>query len=141
MKIKTIFFMLVSFCIIGMTVSVSGLIPNESTNLQITEINGGIGGVTAVISNTGDVTAENFAISLFVEGGILGNIDISQVCSGCGDCGTTIPVGESKTESTREAGFIMGFGPIDIMVTASADNADLVSASTNGFVIGPIIIL
>ena len=141
MNSKTIAITLVSLSLLIISMNVSAINQTETTSLEITEINGGFGGVTAIITNTGDSIAENFAISLFVEGGILGNIDISQICSGCGDCGTTIPVGESKAESTSEAGFIMGFGPIDIMVTASADNADLVSAATTGFVIGPIILI
>ena len=141
MNSKTILIILISLCFLLISINVTASNQEEMTSLQINEINGGFGGVTAHIVNTGEVTAENFAISIFVEGGFGGKIDISQICSGCGDCGTTIPVGETKAESTREAGFIIGFGPIDIMVTASAENADLVSAATTGFVIGPIILI
>jgi hypothetical protein len=140
MNIKYMIIMLSALFIIS---TIQGLAINnvETTNLEISDVKGEFGGVTAIITNTGDVTAEKFAISIFVEGGFLDNIDISQICSGCGDCGTTIPVGESKAESTTEAGFIFGIGPVDILVTASAENAEIVSMSTTGFVLGPFVII
>ena len=141
MNVKHMIIIVLTLVVVSSTMQVMATKNIETTTLDISDIKGGIGGVTAVITNTGDITVENFAISLFVEGGILGNIDISKICSGCGDCGTTIPVGESKAESTTESGFIFGFGPVDILVTASADNADLISEVTTGFVIGPLVII
>jgi len=114
---------------------------NNETTLEIADIRGGFGGVTADVENTGSVTAENFFITISVKGGLLNNIDILQECGGCGDCETTIAVGEIKSESTLEVGSIMGFGPIDIVVTAEANNADLVSIETNGFVLGPLVLI
>ena len=114
---------------------------NNETTLEIINIRGGFGRVTADIENTGSVTAENFFITISVKGGLLNNIDILQECGGCGDCGTTIAVGQIKSESTLESGSIMGFGLIDIIVTAEADNADKVTRETNGFVIGPLVLI
>jgi hypothetical protein len=135
--------MIIMLSTLSIVFTIQGLAINnvETTILEISDVKGDFGGVTAIITNTGDITAEKFAISIFVEGGFLGNIDISQICSGCGDCGTTIPVGESKAESTIESGFIFGIGPVDILVTASAENAEIVSMSTTGFVFGPFVII
>jgi len=46
-----------------------------------------------------------------------------------------------KIESTLEEGFIIGFGQVEIIVTASASNADEITKTLNGLVIGPIIII
>jgi hypothetical protein len=56
-------------------------------------------------------------------------------------CGTTLEPGMTKTESTREAGLLFGFGNIEIMVTASASNADEVSMTLSGFIFGPFVII
>jgi len=114
---------------------------NDTTTLEISDIRGGILKVTADIENTGEVTAENFSITLSVKGGLLNNIDIFHECSGCGSCGTTIPVGGIKSESTRGSGIILGFGQIAIIVTAEAENADLVTEEATGFVIGPFVFI
>jgi hypothetical protein len=114
---------------------------DDTTTLEISDIRGGIGGVTADIKNSGSVAADNFFITISVTGGILNQIDVLKACGGCGGCGTMIAAGEIKSESTLESDFIIGFGTIDIIVTAEADNADLVSTETNGFVLGPLILI
>lgn len=114
---------------------------NDNTTLEVSDIRGGIFGVTADIKNTGDVAAENFSITLSVKGGLLNNIDIFHECSGCGSCGKTIPVGGIKSESTRESDIILGLGQISIVVTAEAENADLVTEEATGFVIGPFVFI
>jgi hypothetical protein len=123
------------------SINVIGSNNDDTTTLEIADVHGGIGGVTADIKNIGGVTANNFLITISVNGGIFNKIDILKECGGCGGCGTTIAVGEIKSESTLESDFIIGFGKIDIIVTAEADNADLVSIQTNGFVIGPLILI
>ena len=139
-KIKWIITIFIAFLLVS-TIQAVGSQNNDTTTLEITDIRGGIGGVTVDIKNTGSVTAENFFITISVKGGLLNKIDILQECGGCGDCGTTIAAGEIKSESTLESGSIMGFGQIDIVVTAEADNADLVSVETNGFVLGPLVLI
>jgi len=111
------------------------------TELEINAIRGGFAGVTVDIKNIGSVAAENFLITISVQGGILDRIDVYKECGGCGDCSTIILPGEIKSESTLEIGTIIGFGSIDVIVTASAENAELVSEETKGFIIGPIIII
>ena len=123
------------------SIHVLGSNNNVTTTLEITDVRGGIGGVTADIKNIGIVTADNFFITISVTGGILNKIYILKECGGCGGCGTTIAAGDIKSESTLESDFIIGFGKIDIIVTAEADNADLVSIETNGFVLGPLVLI
>lgn len=123
------------------SIHVLGSNNNVTTTLEITDVRGGIGGVTADIKNIGIVTADNFFITISVTGGILNKIYILKECGGCGGCGTTIASGDIKSESTLESDFIIGFGKIDIIVTAEADNADLVSIETNGFVLGPLVLI
>ena len=127
--------------LLASTIQVAGSQNTDTTTLEITDIRGGIFGVTADIKNTGDVEAENFTITLSVKGGLLNKINISQVCSGCGNCGTTILPGKTKSESTKESGIIFGFGKINIIVTAQAENADLVTEEATGFVLGPFILI
>ena len=122
-------------------IQVAGSQNNDTTTLEISDIRGGIGGVTTDIKNTGSVDAESFLITLSVKGGLLNKIDILKECGGCGTCGITILPGEIKSESTLESGMIIGFGQIDIVVTAEAANADLVTAESTGFVLGPFVIV
>jgi len=142
MKIKKILLINIMFAfLLASVIQVTGSQNIDTTTLEISDIRGGFGGVTTDIKNTGNVIAENFVITISVKGGLLNNIDILQECSGCGNCGTTIAPGEIKSESTFESGNIIGFGPISIVVTAEADNADFLSMETNGFVLGPFIII
>ena len=113
----------------------------DETTLEIAGIIGEFGGVTTLIENTGSADAENFFITISVKGGILNNVDILKECGGCGDCSTVIGIGEIKSESTLESGMFMGFGPLSIVVTARAANADLVTKETTGFILGPIVII
>ena len=111
------------------------------TKLEINEVVGHIGAVVVAVTNVGDTVAEDIIITISVEGGILGNIDIHHECVGCNQCGTTLEPGAMKIESTLEEGFIIGFGQVEIIVTASASNADEITKTLNGLVIGPIIII
>ena len=123
------------------SIHVLGSNNNDTTTLEITDVRGGIGGVTANIKNIGSVTADNFFITISVNGGILNKINILKECSGCGNCGTSIVAGEIMSESRLESDFIIGFGKIDIIVTAEAYNADLVTIETDGFVLGPLVLI
>ncbi len=111
------------------------------TELQISSIKGGLLQVSMDIENIGSVTAENITSSISVTGGILNKINVYHECSGCSSCGTTLEPGAIKTESTREAGIIFGFGPITVDITADALNADMVTASAQGFVIGFFVLI
>jgi hypothetical protein len=111
------------------------------TILDITEVAGGLGKVSVTVKNIGDSTAETITMMISVKGGILGRINITKICSGCDSCGTTIEPNAIKTESTSESGLIIGFGPITIITSADAENAEKVEKTYNGFVFGPFVIV
>ena len=120
-------------------VGLSGTI--ESTELKIDNVRGGLGAVTVDVKNIGTETATDITIIMSVKGGIIGNIDILKECSGCSSCGTTLEPNAIKTENTGEEEFIIGFGSIDIYISASASNAEEVTQSLKGLVIGPFVLI
>jgi hypothetical protein len=111
------------------------------TILDITVVKGGFGKVSVTVKNIGDSTAENITMIISVKGGILGRINITKICSGCGNCSNSIEPNATKTESTAEAGRIVGFGPVTIMASAEASNAERVNKTFNGFVLGFLVIV
>jgi len=113
----------------------------SETEIEITSVTGGLGGVTMEIKNAGEVTAEDVVVTISVEGGIGGNIDVQKICSGCSACGTELEPGATKTESTLEEQLILGLGGVAISVSASASNAAETSQSLQGWVIGPLVII
>lgn len=120
-------------------VSSSVMAQNTQPVFDITEASGGFGKVSITVKNIGDATAENITIIIAVKGGFFNKIDIVKVCSGCDMCGTTIPPNGTKTESTSEAGFILGFGPITITASAEAKDTAKVEKTFSGFVFGPFV--
>jgi hypothetical protein len=113
----------------------------DGTQLEINNVKGVFGGVTVDIKNIGDEVAEDIAILIVVNGGLFGNIDMIKECAGCGACGTTLAPDAIKSESTTEAGYIIGLGPVDITVSSWATNAPEVTEDLSGFVIGPFILI
>jgi hypothetical protein len=111
------------------------------TILDITTVKGGFGKVSVTVKNIGESTAENITMIISVKGGILGRINITKICSGCGNCSNSIEPNATKTESTAEAGKIVGFGPITIIASAEASNAERVNKTFNGFVLGFLVIV
>lgn len=111
------------------------------TIFEITEATGGFGKVSITVKNIGDTTAENITIIISVKGGIFNKIDIEKICSGCDTCGDTIEPNGTKTESTSEAGFIIGLGPITITASAEAANTPKVEKTFSGFVFGPLVMI
>jgi len=111
------------------------------TNLDITVVKGGFGKVSITIKNIGNSTAENITMIISVKGGIFNRINITKICSGCGNCSNSIDPNETKTESTSEAGVIIGFGPIIITASAEATNAEPINKTFNGFVFGFLVII
>jgi hypothetical protein len=111
------------------------------TTLDITVVKGGFSKVSVSVKNIGDSTAENITMSISVQGGILGRINITKICVGCGNCSNSIEPNATKTENTAEAGKIIGFGPVTIMASAEASNAARVNKTFNGFVLGFLVIV
>ena len=113
----------------------------SSTTLDITAVKGGFSKVSVTVKNSGNSTAENITMIISVKGGILGRVNITKICSGCGNCSNSIAPNATKTESTAEAGRIVGFGPVIIMASAEASNAERVNKTYNGFVLGFLVIV
>lgn len=114
---------------------------DDTTTLEIMSIEGGLGGATVNVKNTGDIAATKISITTTVQGGIFGNIDITHECVGCDSCGSTLAPGAIKSENTVEAGFLIGFGPIEISTSTWASNAMKVTAEASGIAIGPLVII
>ena len=112
-----------------------------NTELKIISVKGGISKVEMQIQNVGSSTAEDLQMTVSAKGGILGSIDITKICTGCSNCGTTLNQSAIRSENTAEEGKIFGFGPIVVKVSAKASNANEVTKTTIGFVLGPLIIV
>jgi rhodanese-related sulfurtransferase len=113
----------------------------SKTYLDIIDIRGGFGSVIIDIKNTGEYTAEEISSTISVHGGLLSGINLTHTCSGCDVCGSTLDPSAIKTENTRESGFILGFGTIEVSVSAWANNAEIITKKVSGVVFGPLIII
>ncbi len=92
-----------------------------SPDLEIKEISGGIG-VSAVIENVGDLAATNVEWTITLDGTVfLG-----------GEKSDTIPSLGVGDTATIKSGFPLGFGGIEISITATCDEGDSASASAQG---------
>ncbi|MCJ7571509.1 MAG: hypothetical protein MUO82_06495, partial [Candidatus Thermoplasmatota archaeon] len=113
--------------------------PTEGyTTLQIINLEGELGSVSVDIKNNGTFTAKNISIEIRVVGGFFSGIDFTSSCTGCE---TPLEPNATKTESTSKDGYILGFGPIEIKVSAWAKNADKITIKQEGFVLGLLIII
>lgn len=99
--------------------------------LEIGEITGGIGKVSAVIKNVGEADATDVDWNISVTGGLIGRINIDT-----GDTIASLPVGEEETVTTE--GFIFGLGRLDIDVVASC--AEAVPTSVEKTATGKVLI-
>ena len=113
----------------------------DQTTLEITAVKGGVGKVSVTVKNIGTETAEEITMIISVKGGILGRVNLTKICSGCGNCTNSILPNATKTENTAEAGKIIGFGPVVISASAEASNAAKVEKTYNGFVLGLFVIV
>jgi len=113
--------------------------PTEGyTTFQIMNFQGGIGSVSVDIKNNGSFTAKNITIEIKVVGGFFSGINFT---SSCINCPTPLAPNATETESTRKDGYILGFGPIEITVSAMAKNVDKVTVKQEGFIFGLFILI
>ena len=89
--------------------------------LEITGISGGIG-VSAVIENVGDAAATNLNWEITLDG---------TVFLGGSTTGTEASLGVGESVAIK-SGFPLGFGPIDISISASCDEGASASESAAG---------
>lgn len=127
--------------LVGIVAASSSAASLDQTTLEITAVKGGVGKVSVTVKNIGTETAEEITMIISVKGGILGRVNLTKICSGCGNCTNSILPNATKTESTAEAGKIIGFGPVVISVSAEASNAAKVEKTYNGFVLGLFVIV
>lgn len=111
--------------------AMGGIIEGSNAELSIINVKGPIG-VNAGIKNAGEVAANNVVYTIDVTGGILGRVNVSV-----SDSIATIAVG---AEEAISSGIFVGFGKIDIVITANADNAVEVTATKSGFLLGFLVI-
>jgi hypothetical protein len=106
----------------------------EGSNLAtlgIANIKGPIG-VKANIQNTGDGDAQNVAWSIAVKGGILG--EVNKTASGT----ETTLVAHNTVEISLP--MFIGFGKINIQISAHAMNAVAVAVTKTAFLVGPLVV-
>ena len=99
--------------------------------LAILNVKGPIG-VKAEVKNIGDADANNLEYTMNVTGGILGLIDKTID-------GTKTLLGSGTAESIS-SGLILGFGKIVIEITANAANANEITETKEGLVLGILVI-
>jgi hypothetical protein len=127
--------------LVGIVAASSTAASIDQTTLEITAVKGGVGKVSVTVKNIGTETAEEITMIISVKGGILGRVNLTKICSGCGNCTNSILPNATKTENTAEAGKIIGFGPVVISASAEATNAAKVEKTYNGFVLGLFVIV
>jgi len=101
------------------------------TELKITDPVGPIG-ITTGVKNIGDNTAENMSYKMTITGGILNRVDVNI-------SDDDIQLAASGEEELF-SGIFLGFGSIDITVTANADNAEAVRCKKSGFLLGFLVL-
>jgi hypothetical protein len=100
--------------------------PPPKPSLEIGAITAGKGVINAVIKNVGDGNATDVAWDIELTGGFL--------LKGKSTTGTTASI-LAGAETSVVSGKILGFGKVNIAVTAScAENATIVSGTAKGFV-------
>ena len=124
----------------GLSIGVASTSLSDA-ELEISDIRGGLGAVIVDVKNIGDAVAEDIVVIISVKGGLLNKIDVYHECRGCSGCGSTLAPDAIKTESTAEAGLIFGFGQVEIFVSTSASNADEVTQTLDGLVLGPFVMI
>jgi hypothetical protein len=98
--------------------------------LEISSITGGRG-ITAQVTNVGEVNASSVNITISVTGGLLGLLDVSST-NGIG----MLPPLDSLQSNIK----LFRIGNIKIGVTAGASNADQVTKHATGFLLGPYVL-
>jgi rhodanese-related sulfurtransferase len=108
------------------------------TTFQIIKFQTGLGSLSFDIKNNGTFTAKNISAEIHIAGGFFSAIDFT---SSCLNCPQPLAPNATTTESTRKDGFIIGFGPIEITVSAWANNVDKITIRQEAFILGVFITL
>jgi hypothetical protein len=98
--------------------------------LEISSITGGLG-VTTQVRNVGEVNASDVSVTISVQGGLLGLLDVS-ITNGIE---LLVPLDALQTKAS-----LFRIGNIAIEVSAVASNADQVTRHATGFLLGPFVL-
>ena len=97
-------------------------------DLEISNIKGGFGKVTADITNNDDSVIDDINCMITINGGILNQINVeSEITINSLDSGETMTI--------RTDGFIFGLGSVEIKVIAECDEVGEISKVETGFVL------
>lgn len=108
------------------------------TTFQIINFQTGLGSISFDIKNNGTFTAKNISAEINIVGGFFSAIDFT---SSCLNCPIPLAPNATTTESTRKDGLILGFGQIEITVSAWANNVDKITMKQEGYILGILIII
>ena len=86
------------------------------------------------IESIGDIEATDVTWSIHVEGGYLGMLNSFAE----GALSAPIPVGESVQINSK---FLLGFGEVDITISAASPISNIAEINTKGFIFGPLILI
>ena len=99
--------------------------------LEITDIEGGFGYISAIIKNIGQLDAKDVDFSIDIEGIIF----IGQHTE------ISLPSLPARGGIKIKSGFVFGIGPAIVYITAEASNADLTCETVNCTLFGPFVIV
>ncbi|MCJ7572511.1 MAG: Ig-like domain-containing protein [Candidatus Thermoplasmatota archaeon] len=102
------------------------------TELLIEDVNGAYNSVYADIHNIGDFDANNVNITILIQGGLFNRINVE-------DSGTTPVIQSDELYTFHTDKNIFGFGLVDIIISAEANNADMVTKELKGLALGSYI--
>jgi hypothetical protein len=111
-------------------ISVWGMEAPSQPELEIGPITGGFG-VKSSVKNTGEGDATNVNWNITLDGKL---VFVGK--SFTGDIATIAATGEE----TIKAGFILGFGKTNIVVSATCDEGKTAEATASAFVLGPFVL-
>jgi hypothetical protein len=121
-------------CVVGYDLNwgIEAIIEGQGvTQLAIGNIKGPLG-ITADVQNIGEDNATYVTWSITVTGGLFKRINASAT-----GAATVLVVGESEP---MNSGILFGFGKINIVITASAQNAYEVTVTKSAFLLGPFVV-
>jgi hypothetical protein len=121
-------------CVVGYDVNwgIEAIIEGQGvTQLAIGTIKGPWG-ITADVQNIGEDNATNVTWSITATGGLFKRINASAT-----GAATVLVVGESEP---MNSGIFFGFGKINMVITASAQNAFEVTVTKSAFLLGPFVV-
>ena len=108
------------------------------TDLQNKNISGGFGSISFKIKNIGEFTAENISSEIKIKGGILSLVNLTYQIN---NKDAVIEKDSEINLNTKNQGFILGFGKINITISTWAKNSDKTTTFKDAFLLGIYILI